>query len=211
MKKCCLALLFFFLSIILCSCQEVYDKKQDVKEKILTMENFSADAKISLFSNQSTNTYKVNIIWEKTGRYIIKTFEPNILNGNIILFDGKGIWQYNPNVKSKISFVGVGGEFDGKSKVFVPEFLKKYLNGSEISEKEVLANGVKYLVLTTKTNNEKNFDMQKLWIDTQKQAPFKLETFDKKGKLIFLVEFLNFNFNIKTLEKDFDVCNGFSQ
>jgi len=210
MKKI-LLIFILILSSALTSCEKSniednpVEAEKSAKEKITEMKSYSCLSEITAISNKGENKYTAEILWESTGKYIIKTHNPEILSGNIILFDGKGIWQYNPNVKSKISFLGVGGEFDGKSKIFISEFMKTYLKNSASSDDEIYLSGIKYLVLSSKTNGGKYFAKQKLWIDAEKKLPIKLETYDSENNVVFSAEFKDFKFNPELDEKTFDL------
>lgn len=177
--------------------------KKDFKEKITSAKNYSCNAKITAISNKNEDVYEVFLIWEDSGKYKIKTSKPEILSGNIILFDGKGLWQYNPNVQSKISFSGVGGNFDGKSKIFISEFMKSYLNSRGISEKDVFLNGKSYHIYDADIDGGKYFSEQKLWVDMEDSVPFKLETFDSEGNIVFTAEFSDFKFDAELSEDEF--------
>lgn len=211
MKKFFVLWLILFVLSGLYGCENKQEdtaiKEENIKDKITNMESFSCTGNITAISNKGENNYKVKLIWRKDGKYIIKTEEPEILNGNIILFDGKGIWQYNPNIKSKISFDGIGGEFNGKSKIFISEFMKSYLNGGNSLEEEIYLSGNKYLILYTDINGGKYFAKQKLWINSDNGVPNKLETFDNENNIVFSAEFSDFKFNEKFDDKIFEAEN----
>ncbi len=205
--------LFIMTGVLGCEKSENSDGKkineENVKEKIISMNSFSCKAEVLAISNKGQNKYNISLLWRQDGKYIIKTTSPNILDGNIILFDGNGIWQYNPNMESKISFVGIGGEFDGKSKIFISEFMKSYVNGGDSSEEEIYLSGNKYSVLTAKTDGGKYFAKQKLWININENVPAKLETYDDKDNLMFVAEFSDFKFNEKIGDEKFNISGNF--
>ena len=204
MKKFLIVILFCIICVTQgCSGESAVSEKKDFKEMVVSMKSYSCDAKVTVVSNKNEDVYEVSIIWENGGRYRIKTNKPDILTGNIILFDGKGLWQYNPNVQSKISFAGVGGDFDGKSKIFISEFMKTYLNSQGDTEKEVFLNGKNYYVYETDVDGGKYLSRQKLWVDEEKAVPFKLETFDSQGNVIFTAEFSEFKYDVEISEKEF--------
>jgi len=215
MKKLFLFGLVLFIMTGFFGCEkntEIEEKKieeKNVKEKIISMNSFSCKAEVLAISNKGQNKYSVSLLWRQDGKYIIKTNSPDILEGNIILFDGNGIWQYNPNVESKISFVGIGGEFDGKSKIFISEFMKSYLDGGNSSEEEVYLSGNKYSVLTTEIDGGKYFAKQKLWININESVPARLETYDNEDNLIFAAEFSDFKFNEKIGDEKFSISGDF--
>ncbi len=188
----------------ICACSgESVEKRADVKEKITSMSGYSCDAEINVKSNKGENSYSARISWEKSGKYKIETESPEILKGNVILFDGKGLWQYNPNIESKISLSKTGGDFDGKSKIFISEFMKSYLSGSDSSEEEVLFDGKKYDVLLANVGGGKYFAYQKLWIDVDEGVPFRLQTFDDKNNTVFSADFSDFKFDADFSEDEF--------
>jgi len=202
---------FYYLKILaaagvlihLCGCGDAAGGEPDIKEKITSMNSYSCNASINVKSNKGENNYSVHISWDKSGKYKIQTYEPEILNGNVILFDGKGLWQYNPNMESKISLQKTGGDFDGKSKIFISEFMKSYLNGNDSSEEETFYNGKKYNVLLANIGAGKYFVYQKLWIDTEEEVPFRLQTFDDKDNVIFSADFSDFKFDVKFSDDEF--------
>ena len=191
----------------LCGCAEESAREEnvDVKEKLASMNSYSCDAYVSVKSNKGENSYSVHIMWEKSGRYKIQTETPDILKGNVILFDGKGLWQYNPNVESKISLAQADGDFDGKSKIFISEFMKSYLSGSNSSEEEIVFGGRKYNVLLANIDGGKYFAYQKLWIDTAEEIPFRLQTFDENNNTVFSADFSDFEFNTEFSDEEFRI------
>lgn len=211
MKKVLLFFEVLFLIVTFLGCGENFEKDggESPQEMLSNMESYSCKASVLAVSNKGQNAYDVNILWEKGGKYRIETTSPKLLEGNVILFDGKGIWQYNPNVKSKISFVGIGGEFDGKSKIFISEFMKNYLKCKDSSEEEVKLGGKKFIVFYANVDGGKYFKSQKLWFDIEKGEPSCLETFDDGGKLAFKAEFSDFKFNVQSDEKAFDPLESF--
>ncbi len=206
MKKYFLIFLLFFLSLAVEGCGESSFGREGKKpaEILAEMKSYSCFADVLIVSNKGENNYKVNIFWEKGGKYRIETTSPKLLEGSVILFDGKGIWHYNPNVKSKISFIGVGGDFDGKSKIFISEFMKNYFKRSDSFEEEIRLAGKDYIVFYANVDDGKYFKFQKLWFDIEKGEPSALETFDDDGKLVFKADFSNFKFNEESNEKAFE-------
>ena len=89
--------LFIMTGVLGCEKSENSDGKkineENVKEKIISMNSFSCKAEVLAISNKGQNKYNISLLWRQDGKYIIKTTSPNILDGNIILFDGNGIWQ----------------------------------------------------------------------------------------------------------------------
>ncbi|MCI8805582.1 MAG: outer membrane lipoprotein carrier protein LolA [Clostridiales bacterium] len=204
MLKCFKATLAIGILACICGCSgESAEERTDVKEKITSMSGYSCEAEINVKSNKGQNNYSARISWEKSGKYKIETKSPEILKGNVILFDGKGLWQYNPNIESKISLSKTGGDFDGKSKIFISEFMKSYLSGSDSSEEEVLFGGKKYNVLLANVGGGKYFAYQKLWIDVEEEVPFRLQTFDDKNNTVFSADFSDFKFDSDFSEDEF--------
>lgn len=207
MNKGSLFLCSAVIAAALCGCAKTPEVLNTVsaEEKITSMKSYLCDADITVKSNKGENNYSVHILWDKSGKYKISTYEPEILNKNIILFDGKGLWQYNPNIESKISLKGTGDDFDGKSKIFISEFMKSYLNGNNSSKKEISENGRKYIELSAEINGGKYFAYQKLLIDAEEKTPFKLETYDKENNVVFLAEFSNFEYDAEFQKEEFSV------
>lgn len=200
MKK--LFLLFFVLLLSGCgSSKSAYDK---VHDKLMNMTGYTSDVVITYISNKNETQYKGKVYCEIDGRYKIETTEPKEVKGNIILFDSKMIWQYNPNIGDK--FKVVPNEKQERKLVLISSFIENYVKSKDTTVETGSINSEDVTILEAIVpGDNKYFQKETLTFSKESLLPTNLKVFDKDGKERIIVEFTNFEYNPKFDENTFSI------
>lgn len=197
MKKIIIYLLATVM-IFLTGCGETAEGEngayENIQKKLVEMKSYKCKAEIKYISNNNETSYSTIIYCKTDGPYRIETLAPKELEGGIIVFDGKMIWQYNPKVESKIS--AVGSDKPERKEILISSFIKNYVKSQETTVETSQFNEGLCTVLDAKIPGDKKyFSTEKLWIDNKTLSPVRLVIFDKDGKEIITADFEDFEYN----------------
>ena len=200
---------FVMLTFALVGCSKgnvTNDDYASIQDKFVDMESYSCNANVTFYSNKGENTYTISQQAKNDGRYYIETKSPENVKGNIILFDGNILWQYNPSLDSKISV----GDKDkmARKEICLFTFLENHLKSKDISLETANIDDNMYSVLEAKiSGGNKYFDSEKLWINNETKSPEKLVIYDIEGKERVLVTYEDFVYNPKIEDSKFNIEN----
>lgn len=176
-----------------------YDK---IQSNLINMKGYKCEANVKYISNKGENNYETRQYCKITGEYKIETTSPKEVEGNIILFDGKMIWQYNPRVEGKIS-VNMPDK-PARREILLSSFVENYVKSKDVSIESSNTDEGMCTVLEAKIPGDlKFFDSEKLWVNNESKLPYQLVVYDTEGKERIMVTFKNFEFNPKFDENTF--------
>lgn len=203
LKKC----FFIVLAFMLVGCTKTKtneDDYQTIQQKLMNMETYSCNAEVTFYSNQGENKYKITQQAKNNGKYYIETTWPEQVKGNLILFDGNVVWQYNKNLDSKISIDNK--DKTARKQICLFSFLENHLKSKDIALETANIENEIYSVLEAKIpGDNKYFNTEKLFINNSTKTPEKLVIYDKEGKERIVVLYDNFIYNPKIEDSKFDV------
>ena len=186
--------------LVSCANKSSLSEYEKVQQKLMSAESYKAFAKVEYISNKGSNEYEINQIAKKTGEYRIETLKPDAVSGNLIIFDGNMVWQYNPRVDSKIS-VGVPDKAERKE-ITIFSFLENHLKSKDISVETTTENKTNFTVLEASIpGDNKYFATEKLWFDNNSLKPVKLIIYDKENKERVIVSYETFEYDVN-IEND---------
>ena len=186
--------------LVSCANKSSLSEYEKIQQKLMSAESYKAFAKVEYISNKGSNEYEINQIAKKTGEYRIETLKPDAVSGNLIIFDGNMVWQYNPRVDSKIS-VGVPDKAERKE-ITIFSFLENHLKSKDISVETTTENKTNFTVLEASIpGDNKYFATEKLWFDNNSLKPVKLIIYDKENKERVIVSYETFEYDVK-IEND---------
>ena len=198
--------IMFVLALAGCSNASDTDEYANIQDKLVNMESYSCEAEVTFYSNKGENKYTINQQAKNDGRYFLETTSPDNVKGNIILFDGNMLWQYNPNLDSKIS-VGDKDKMERKE-ICLFTFLENYLKSKDVALETANIDESIYTILEAKIpGGNKYFDSEKLFINNETKAPERLVIYDTEGKERILVTYNNFVYNPEIEDSKFNVEN----
>lgn len=201
---------FIMLTFALVGCSKGNNNSTDdyvnIQDKFVNMQSYSCNADVTFYSNKGENTYTISQQAKNDGRYYIETTAPDNVKGNVILYDGNMLWQYNPNLDSKVSV----GDKDkmARKEICLFTFLENHLKSKDVALETANIDESIYSVLEAKIpGGNKYFDSEKLWINNETKQPEKLVIYDVDGKERVLVSYDNFVYNPKIEDSKFNIEN----
>ena len=206
MKKFFYILILVFVFIIGCAKKNNINKPQSVYQKInkmlINLKSYKADVNIKYISNKNTCEYKLTQYCKADGKYKIEIKEPENSSGNIILCDGKKIYQFNSKINGRVNILS--HENPERSEIFLTSFIKNYSKSLETSVgvANILKN--KCTVLEAQIPGEHPFlSSEKLFIDNQSLKPVELIIYDKDNSERIVIVFSDFEYNIDLVDSTF--------
>lgn len=198
MKK--LFLLFLIVFVTACTKVEQYPSIQD---KLSKMTSYQTQAEITYISNKGTTCYNTIIYAKQDGKYKITVTAPPDYKDNVVLYDGKLVWQYNPHLENnKIS--ANPPDKQSRREVILFSFLKNYATSMETTVATATAENQKTTVLQAVLPGKSPIlASEKLFVDNEKMLPVKLVLYDNKNKERIVVKFNNFEYNKKLEDEIF--------
>lgn len=150
----------------------------EIKNYILNIDSFSAEASVTVTSNKTTNTYIFNQKF-KGNQCIQELLEPENIAGLKILYDGT-------NVKIENTKIGVSKLYENykciiNNSLWINTFINDYKN--EVNEKAMYEEN-NTIILEVKVKNENIYSTNKrLYIDKNTAKPVKMEVQDTTQNL----------------------------
>ncbi len=195
--------LILVMSILccLCGCGKVkgYASAQD---KLMNMQSYKAEVDISYISSESESTYTAVQTADNQGRYKLEVTSPENLKGSSILFDGKMIWQYNPNIEQKISIKAE--DKPERSELILFSFIENYVKSTDTTVTTAKTEGEPCTVLEADIEGAGKFiASEKLWIGNEDMLPKRLVIYDTDGNERIIVVFNSFEYDPQLPEDEF--------
>lgn len=200
-----------FLSLSLSGCSILSNRTEisisayeKIQKSLVEMETYQAAGTVKYISNKGANEYQILQQCRSTGEYRITVTGPDKVAGNVTVFDGTVISQFNPRVSDKIS-VGTK-ESAERSEILVTTFVKNYISSSEVS---VTASAMDESMCTvleaTIPGDHQYLATEKLWINNETYKPMQLIVYDKGGSERIVVTFTEFEYNTELEDGVFKV------
>lgn len=203
--KAIIPVIIFVFIFMGCSNEKIsdYDK---IQKKLMEMTDYSCEAEIKYISNKGENIYQTKQWASSDGRYRIETLSPDDVKGGIILFDGKMIWQYNPQINSKVSLNTP--DKPERTQINIFTFLNNMVKSQDVGVESATLDESLYTVFEAKIpGSSKFFSYEKLWIENKTMLPSKLEIYDTDDKTRAEITFKNFEYNPKLEDSIFTLDN----
>ncbi|MCL2874373.1 MAG: hypothetical protein FWE29_05505 [Defluviitaleaceae bacterium] len=206
--------IFILTAIILavfatgCGASEAAVVDPSTYEKIITklseMETYRSEASVQYISNKNSNTYRVIQYNKMSGEYRIEVISPEQSAGNVTVFDGTTISQFNKRNEGRI-FV-LAREDMARSEILVTSFIRNYLDSTETSVSVGSFDNGKCTVLEVSLPGEHPYlATAKLWVDNKDLVPVKLVIYDSEGGERIVVIYENFEYNVELANDIFHV------
>jgi len=191
----------FILALILPSCSRglseseagAYEKIQRI---LLSMKSYQADGTVTYVSNKKSHTYNVKQQCRMTGEYRIEVTGPEAVSGNVTIFDGKIISQFNNRISGKIS-IGTT-EAAERSEILFTSFVRNYLKSNEVSVSVANLDESTYTVFEAGISGEHPYlAAEKVWVNNTTLRPMKLVIYDPDGVERIIVSYDSFEYNVR--------------
>ncbi|MGL4791508.1 MAG: hypothetical protein ACRCW1_08880 [Anaerotignaceae bacterium] len=195
-KKVLLAMVFC-LATTLIGCEGFKDSEttmEKVQKQLMDMESYSCDATITRISNKGENTYGTKQYYKNTGEYRLEMTQPANVAGNYTVYDGKIVYQFNPQINSGIAVEAV--ENQARNELFLGQFVKNYLQSEDVAvETSTMEEGVCTVLEAVIPGNFQYTATEKLWIDNKTLKPVQFIIYDKDGKERYITTYNEFEYN----------------
>lgn len=180
-----------------------YDKLQ---KKLMEMNGYTCEAQVKYISNKGENNYQTKHWALSDGRYRIETTAPDEIKGGVILYDGKMIWQYNPQIESKVSLNTP--DKPERTQINIFTFLNNMVKSQDVGVESATLDESLYTVFEAKIpGSSKFFSTEKLWVENKSMLPVRLEIYDVDEETRVEVSFKNFEYNPKIDDSIFSLDN----
>lgn len=198
-KTIALISIFSFSTISFTACnsnslslnKSAYEKIQDT---LVNIKSYQSEATVKYISNKGSNEYLTLQYCKMTGEYRVEVIAPENVSGNITVFDGNTITQFNSKISGKVS-VGTT-ESPERSEIFLTSFINNYLTSDEVSVNVANLEDGKCTVLEADISGDHPYlNSEKLWIDNNTLKPLQLIIYDQDGTERIIVTYNNIEFN----------------
>ncbi len=169
----------------------------EIKEYILSIESYNANANIEVTSNKTKNIYKVEQKYIKEGKlYKQKVLEPENLLGLEFTYDGKDLSIKNS--KLTLNKIYADYKFIGSNELSLVKFIEDYSQNQDSKIYE--ENGKIIMEVEVKQNNIYTQN-KKLYIDKENDKIDKLEIKDITQKTTIYILYNKIEINRLTKEE----------
>ncbi len=191
MKK----ILLLLMTIFLLGCSQGKKAYPTIQEKLTAMESYKTDAELTYISDKGKTQYTATMTAAKDGRYIILTSKPEDYKGNIVMYDGKMVWQYDPKLEDNKISVNPPDKAS-RREIILFSFLENYVKSKDVSLGVAsLDEGLCTVLEAQIPGNNALMSTEKLWVNNETQDPVKLVIYDSENKERIVAEFTNFEYN----------------
>ena len=167
-----------------------------IEELLMNMQTYRAEATVKYISNRNTNEYTTLQQARITGEYRIEVTGPSDVAGNITMFDGTTIYQFNPSVSDRIA-VGTR-ESPERSEIFLTSFIRNYRASREVSVAVGdFEEGRATIFEASISGAHPYMATQKLWVDNETLKPLQLIIYDPDGTERIVVTYISFEHNVE--------------
>ena len=204
------ALAALMLAVFAAGCQSSEETAVDpstyekIIQKLSGMQTYKSEATVQYISNKNSNTYGTIQYGKISGEYRIEVTSPEQSVGNITVFDGTTISQFNARNSGRV-FV-LAREDMARSEILVTSFVRNYLESQETSVSVGSFDDGKCTILEVALPGDHPYlATAKLWIDNKALVPVKLVISDREGGERVIVTYRNFEYNIELANDIFNV------
>ena len=185
------------LSTLLGGCGAAQDDAaayEKVQGMLMKLTSYEATATVAFLSNKNTHEYETLQHAKITGEYRIEVTGPEKVAGNVTLFDGKVICQFNGRTSGKMTVASA--EAPERSELFLTSFIKNYVKSQEVSVSVANMDDSVCTVLEAAIPGEHAYlRTEKLWVDNKTLKPVRLAIYDPDGNERILVTYRSFEYN----------------
>ena len=203
MKK---LLTFLILSFTFVGCNSnTTAQYPTIQEKLTKMESYKSDVKLTYTSAKGDTIYETTQTADNTGRYKIRTSTPKEYDKNIVMFDGKMVWQYNPNLEDNQISINPPDKASRREMILF-SFIENHVKSQDVALSVASLDNNACTVLEAKIPGANDLlSTEKLWIDNNSQDPIKLVIYDTDGNERIVAEFDKFEYNCKIDDDTFTI------
>jgi len=182
----------------------VYER---INEALMNMHSFSAEATIKYISNKNTNEYITQQHAKMSGEYRIEVTGPTDVAGNITVFDGTTIYQFNPNMSNQIA-ISVN-ETPERSQVFLTSFIRNYIASMQSAAEAGNFLEEAVTIFEAAIPEEHPYmAIQRLWVSNETLKPLQMIIFDADGVERIIITYNSFEYDPELEDNLFEPPTG---
>lgn len=210
-KRTGILLLVVIVMALFSGCTEMSAEQiaQKMKEKQDCIKDFSATMVITSDFGGKSEMAKAKMMNKMPDKNRIEYLEPAEMAGQIMVNDGKTIWNYNP-AKNEVTRMDMP-EIGKLSEQDYTRSIKELLNQTDISclGTDKFEGRSVYIIKASPKNGSMGIRYN-MFVDSENWMPLKMEMFDKNDKLMTSIEYrdIKFNTGISDSEFEFKVPEG---
>lgn len=197
--------IFIFCLMLLCGCGTKHIAGyKNVQEKLMAMESYCTNAHITYINNKGSDEFDATYYATKDGKYRMELTAPEDYKDNVIMFDGKMVWSYNPAVEQKVSVDAP--DKPQRYELVLFSFLENYVKSQNVTVQSASLDESLCTVLEAEIPGENQFfATEKLCINNETQNPQRLIIYDNEGNEKIKVDFTNFQYNCEIEPEKFTI------
>jgi len=202
MKKLLTLAVICAAAMILTGCSAIAERVdasayERIHRALMNMESFAAKAEVTYISNNNQHTYETVMIARASGEYRIEVIGPPQVAGNITVFDGNMITQFNPNVQGRVTTTTT--EAPERVEILVTRFVQNFINSNEVAIMAATVDDSLHTILEATIPGDHPFlATERLWVDNDTLLPTLLIIYDRDGNERIIVRFIAFEYNVNT-------------
>ena len=177
---------------------------EKIHRQMMSMESFMAQATVTYISNNNSHTYETIQHARISGEYRIEVTAPQNVAGNITVFDGTTISQFNPRVDGRVS--QTTNESPERLEILLTSFVRNFITSQEVSITAAsLEEGLTTVLEATIPGDHPYMATQSLWVNNETRLPSQMKIFDKNGAERIIVIFNSFEYNVNIEDAMFQI------
>jgi len=201
------AILVCVLALSACAAiQERVDASayEKIHRQLLSMESFMAQTTVTYISNNNTHVYETTQHAKTSGEYRIEVTSPPNVAGNITVFDGVTISQFNPRVDGRVSQTTL--ESPERLEILLTSFVRNFIRSQEVSITAANVDESAATVIEAQIPGEHPYmAISKLWVNNETQLPMQMIIYDANNAERVIVIYNSFEYNIDIDDSMFKV------
>lgn len=203
MTKKTIGLTILMLSLFLPGCKQK-SHPNEAQERLVTMDSYACVASISHLSDENSNTYDTNQVYEMAGRYRFEVTNPAHIKGLTTIYNGQKVIQYNPQLEDPKVVELQTNEF--RNQIFLGAFVKNYLQSEDVAiEVQKMEGAITTMLEAVIPGGSRHMSTQRLWLDHKTQKPVRMVIYNEDDVETIKVEFIEFTYNPKINESIFSI------
>ena len=193
---------FLTLFLIVCGCGKSTDKNllKKLNKKIDDCEAYHLTGTLDIYRNEEKYTYKVDSSYMKGDLFKVNLINQNNNHEQIILKNKDGIFVITPSLNKSFKFQS-DWPYNNSQIYLLQPIIKDLKNDKDITLKE--ENGIYVFTSKVDYSSEKDFKIQKVYIDNNKNIS-KVEILDDNDQIRMSLTVSNIDYNAKFEDDYFD-------
>lgn len=198
--------IIIIVCVLLTGCQGPDPSKslKDVNKKLLKLEDYTCDVRMTVTNNRSTMEYRLKHFYKSPDKYRLEVIAPLELAGQITIYNGKSSYIYHPGIRQYLVTEDFTGSMEYNS--FIGSFIGYIRTPDRIKASTVMEDKNELYVLEFGIPESNSYmSVERLWLDPVEAVPVKAEIYGDDGKKNIEIFYYNFVCNSGLKDGDFEI------